>query len=215
MERNVKYGVYTYNGAEERFTFYTNLRAIDKLNFVNRVINVIVGDNYYPSIRDMIFDFNIIDVMTDIDVSHIKNENDAISAIEDFLDETHIVEIVKLNVPELIEELNNAVDLAIEYRTGIHKDTIADSLGRLLNTIEKKVAGIDTESMMNMAQSLSDISGELTVDKFIKAYANSDLFKEKYAQMMVDREKHNEKIDEVGTVTKSVRKNTKKIADVK
>ena len=57
MKRTVKTGVYTYNGAEETFAFYTTLRAIDKINFINAVTNILVGDNYYPVIRDIIFDF--------------------------------------------------------------------------------------------------------------------------------------------------------------
>ena len=215
MKRTVKTGVYTYNGVEETFTFYTTLRAIDKINFINLATNVLVDDNYYSIIRDLIFDFEIVDVMTDVDVSDVRNANDAISAIEDFLDETNIVDIVKANAPELIEELNKAVDDNIEYHTGIHKNPIAESLSHLLNTIDKKVSDIDTDSMMNMAQAISGISGELTADKFIEAYANSDMFKEKYAQMVADKEKHNAKIEIAGEAIKNVRKNNKKTTSVK
>ena len=211
MNRIVKHGVYTYNGAEEAFTFYTTLRTIEKINFITFVTNVVVGDNYYPAVRDMMFDFELIDIMTDIDVSNIKNSVDTVSAIEDFLENTNIVEIIKANAEYgLIEELNKGVDDNIEYRTGIHKNSIAESLSNLLNTIENKVSGIDTDSMMNMAQAISGISGELTADKFIEAYANSDMFKQKYAQMMAGREMHDAKIDAVSVATKNSRKNNKK-----
>lgn len=216
MKRTVKTGVYTYNGVDETFTFYTTLRAVDKLNFINLVTNVLVGDNYYSIIRDLIFDFEIIAVMTDIDVSNIRNAEDAVSAIEDFLESTNIVEIVKANAEDgLIEELNKAVDDNIEYRTGMHKNLIAESLSNLLNILERKVSDIDTDSMMNMAQAISGISGELTVDKFIEAYANSDMFKQKYAQMIADREQHNAKIDAAGSAIKDARKNNKKSTSVK
>ena len=165
MERTVKYGVYTYNGEEKHFSFYTSLRTIEKLNFVNSATNVIVGENYYSILRDMIFDFNLIDVMTDIDVSDIKNAEDAVSAIEDFLQETNIVDIIKANAEYgVIEELNKAIDDNIEYRTGIHKNSVADSFNSLLNTLEKKISDIDTDNLMNIAKSLSGISGELTVN---------------------------------------------------
>ena len=216
MKRTVRTGVYTYNGVEETFTFYTTLRAVDKINFINLVTNVLVGDNYYSIIRDLIFDFEIIDIMTDVDVSNIRNANDAVSAIEDFLENTNIVEIVKANIEDgLIEELNKSVDDNIEYRTGIHKNPIAESLSHLLNTLENKVSDIDTDSMMNMAEIFSGVSGELTADKFIEAYANSDMFKQKYAQMIADREQHNAKIDAAGSVIKDARENNEELTSVK
>ena len=52
------------------------------------------------------------------------------------------------------------------------------SIVRLLNTLDKKVSEVDTDVMMEMSQILSGISGELTVDKMIEAYSNSDLFKQ-------------------------------------
>lgn len=215
MKRTVRTGVYTYNGVEETFTFYTTLRAIDKLNFIAFVTNAVVDSNYYSVIRDIVFDFGLIDVMTDIDVSHIKNSEDAVSAIEDFLDETNIVEIIKANAPDAVAELNKGVNDNIEYRTGIHRNLIAESLSHLLNTLEDKVSGIDTDSMMNAAQALSGIYGELTADKVIAAYANSDVFKQKYAQMVADREERNAKIEDNVVAIKNTRKNTKKVTPIK
>ena len=49
MNINVKSAVYTRIKGEESieipFNFYTNLRAIDKLRFVNNMTNIIVDDN--------------------------------------------------------------------------------------------------------------------------------------------------------------------------
>ena len=174
MIRNTRTGVYTYNGEEVSFNFYTSISAYDKVRFVNTVVNTLVDDNYISVIRNLIFDFEIIDVFTDIDTSNIKD----INAIEQFLEETNIVEIVKANIDSnVIEELNKAVDDNIEYRTGIHKNPISESLSNLLNTLEEKVSGIDTEKMMEMAQIFSNVSGELTADKMLEAYSKSDLFK--------------------------------------
>lgn len=191
MIRNVKMGVYTKNGEESTFNYYSTLRSVDKIKFVNYVTNTLVGDNYNSVIRDIIFDYAIISIMTDIDTSDIDNSNSPINDIEDFLDETNIVEIVNANVPELIEELDKAVDLAIEYKTGIHKSPIAESLSKLLNTINDKVSGIDTEKMMEMAQVLSSMAGELTADKAVDAYFNSDVFKQRQAELLESRSKPN------------------------
>lgn len=187
MNKNFdKMGIYTRNGLEFTFNFHTSLRAIDKMKFVDSVTNLVVGDNYNSIIRNMIFDFNIIRIFTDVDITDITSpeNNDAINMIEDLLDETNIVDIVKTNVDVgLIAELNKAVDDNIEYRTGIHKNPITESLSRLLDTIEHKVSDIDTESMMKMAQSISNVSDELTVDKMLEAYAKSDMFKKRHGEI--------------------------------
>ena len=73
--------------------------------------------------------------------------------------------------------MNKAVDDNIEYITGIHKNPIAESLGSLLNTIEKKFSGIDTESMMKMAEVFGNMGDKLTADKVLDAYIKSGVFK--------------------------------------
>ena len=187
MNRQVKMGVYTKNGEENTFNYYTSLRAVDKVQFVNYIVDTLVGDNYNSVIRDLVFDYAIINIITDFDTSYIDNSENPISDIEDLLNETNIVDIVKVNVPELIDKLNKAVDLAIEYKTGIHKNPIAESLSHLLNTLDKKVSGIDTEKMMEMAQVLSSVSGELNAEKVLEAYSKSEFFKQKYAQLLENK----------------------------
>lgn len=199
MKRIVKTGVYTYNGEEHTFNFYTSLRAVDKLKFVKGVSNSIIEDDYNSVIRHLIFDFMIINTFTDVDISEIENAADSISKIEDFLLETNIVEIVKANAEiGLIEELNNAVDDNIEYRTGIHKNPLTESLSRLLNTIEKKVSGVDTDGMMKMAEVIGSMTGELTPEKIVEAYANSDLFKKRLNEVQEEKKKHNVEVEKIG-----------------
>ena len=215
MNRNVKMGVYTRNGEEVRFNFYTSLRAYDKMRFVQNVTNLVVGEDYNSVIRDMMFDFMIIDIFTDVDITEINNSKDAINMIEQFLDETNIVTIVKANAEAgVIAELEKAVDDNIEYRTGVHKNPIADSISSLLNTIETKLSDIDTDSMMQMAQVISGMSGEMTPERLLEAYSNSDMFKERYAQLLADKERHDAAIEAAGTIKKPV-KNGKKVSPVK
>lgn len=203
MNRNIKMGVYTRNGEEVTFNFYTSLRAVDKIKFVDFVTSYVVGNNYNSVIRDMMFDFTIIDVFTDVDITEINNSDDAINMIEDLLDETNIVDIVKANVEYgVIAELEKAVDDNIEYRTGIHKNPLTESLSSLVNTIERKLDGIDTDAMMQMAQVISGMSGEMTPERMLEAYSQSDMFKERYAQLIADRENHNATIDNVSDFKK-------------
>lgn len=215
MNRNIKTGVYTHNGEEFVFNFYTSLRAYDKMRFVKNVTDLVVGDDYNSVIKDMMFEFMIIDIFTDVDISEINESNDAINMIEQFINETNIVNIVRANVEDgLISELEKAVDDNIEYRTGIHKNPIADSISNLLNTIDTKLAGIDVDSIANMAQVISNMSGEMTYEKMLEVYSKSDMFKERYAQLLADKERHDNVIESTGVIKKST-KNSKKASAVK
>lgn len=189
MSDYVKSGVYMRNGKDFSFNFKTSLRASEKAYFVNAVSELLIDDNYNSILRDLIFDFFIIDVFTNVDTSwayaNEEDENevekiDIIGEMEDLVYETNIVEIVMTNAEiGLIDELRNALDLNIEYRTGIHRNMIEESLSGLINTFERKIADIDFESIMEMSQILGDISDELTADKILEAYAKSDMYRSK------------------------------------
>lgn len=171
-------GVYAKGEESFNFNFYTTLSMSEKVTFINSVVNTVVGDDYNFIVRPMIFDFMIVKMMTDVDTSFANNSNDTIDAIEQFLTETNIVDIVKANMEDsLIDNLNVAVDKAIEYRTGIHPSPIADALASLLSTLEKKVNELDLDDMMNMAQKFAGMTGELTPESIVNAYINSDIHK--------------------------------------
>lgn len=192
MNIEIKSGVYTRNGEDITFNFYTSLSAYNKLNFVNSVVKIVVdndNNDYNYVIKDMIFDYCIVNYFTDVDVSEIDEAENNIDAIEDFLNETNIVEIVKLNVvPGIINELERAVEFNVEYKTGIHINPISSSLSSLLDTIERKVDGIDLEEMMGIAEAMTDISDELTADKLLDAYAKTDIFKKNWENAESDKE---------------------------
>lgn len=175
---NTKTGVYFYNDESFDFGFVTSLSASEKISFINSIVDTVVSNNYYTVIRDMLFDFAIIRTFTDIDTSFVKNSDSMIDTIEQFLDETNIVEIVKANMEfGLFDELNNAVDKAIEFRTGIHPSPLNDALASLLSTLEKKVNEIDLGSAMSMAQKFASMTEELNMDNVVAAYMDSDTHK--------------------------------------
>ena len=189
MNIEIKAGVYTRNGEDVPFNFYTSLSAYNKVRFVDSVVSAIVTDDGYNYvIKDMLFDFWVVNFFTDVDVSEIAEAENNIDAIEDFLDDTNIVDIVKMNVvPGILDELEKAVEFNIEYKTGIHINPISSSLSSLLDTIERKVEDIDFDSMMNIAEAMSGISGELTADKMLDAYAKTDIFKKNWENAAADK----------------------------
>lgn len=191
MMKEMKNGVYTYNNESYSFGFITDLLVSDKAVFVRKVVDTIVSDTNYDSVlRDIIFDFTVITMMTDVDTSFLKvvdekgNVVTDIDMIEDFLLSTNIVEIVKANVfPTLFDELNDAVNKSIQYRTGIHPSPLSDSLSSLLSTLEKKINEVDLDSMIGMAQKFAGMGEDFTMENLVKAYMNSDVHKKNLAEI--------------------------------
>lgn len=200
ITKNVKTGAYTYKNESIPFNFYTELRAVDKIKFINAVCDTLIDTNYYSVIRDLVFDFQIVNVFTDVVVPELQDSPSPISIIEEFLDDTNIVEIVKANVDKkLIAELEKAVDENIEYRTGIHKNTLEDALTSLLHTVEQKINDVDTEGMMEMAMKLNSISDELTPERILQAYSETDMFKNRIYEKEQERQNHNAAIKKAAT----------------
>lgn len=150
MVVETKKGSYTYNGVEYEFEYKTNLKASEKIDFVNLVVNSLVEDGYFSILRNMLFDFELIRAFTNIDVSEIANSVNAIDKIEYFLENTNIVEVIKANISiSLIIELNNCVDDNIQYRTGIKVKTIENALVSILEVLEEKVKKVNVKDLMN------------------------------------------------------------------
>lgn len=179
MMNEMKTGTYFYNDESYGFNFRTNLSVAEKLRFVNSVVDLVVDETRYNSvIRDLIFEFYIVDIMTDIDTKELKDSLAFLNDVEDFLLSTNIVEIVKANAfPTLFDELNDAVDKSIQYLTGIHPSPLSNALSSLLSTLEKKINEVDLDSMMGMAQKFASMTGEFTPDSIVNAYMNSDMHK--------------------------------------
>lgn len=180
MNNEIKTGVYTIDDKDTPFAFYTSLNAYRKSQFVVSVSNILVGDNYNYVIRDLAFDFCIVAIFTDIDTTNVQDADDGITAMEEFVDKFKpVIDIVKANVEDgVFDELHTAIDLNVEYRTGIHVNPIFSSVASFIDTIERKVDGIDLNSMIDLAQSMAGISDELTADKLLDAYAKTNIFKE-------------------------------------
>lgn len=188
----MKIGTYVYNDELYNFNFYTNISIANKLKFVNSVVDLVVTENRYNSvIRDLIFDFYVIDIFTDVDTADLKQSTNFLNDVEQFLEETNIVEIVRASAsPYLFDELNVAVDNSIAYLTGIHFNPLNEAIASLLGTLEKKVNEVDLDSIMGMAQKFAGMTGELTPESIMNAYMNSDVHKknlEKIAETKKDK----------------------------
>lgn len=191
MMKEMKKGVFAYGDESYDFDFKTSLSVSEKQAFVKSVVDSIIDDKSYDVvIKDLIFDFIIISMFTNIDTSFINMKDDdgddvnPVVVIEHFLEETNVADIVKANMEDgLLDELNRAIDLNIQYLTGIHLNPFNEALASLLSTIEKKVANIDLGAMMNMAQKFSSMTEDFTIENAINAYMSSDVHKKNLAEI--------------------------------
>lgn len=199
--KNVMTGAYVKGEKTIDFNFGTDLSTADKQKFVNSVVGLIVDDEkkrYNSVLRDLIFDFYIVDFLTDVDTAELKDSSFFVNDVEQFLEETNIVDIVKANAsPLLFDELNNAVDKSIEYITGIHTNPLGEALAGLVSTLEKKVNEFDMGSMIDMAQKFAGMTGELTPESVVNAYMNSDIHKKNLEEIAESKKDKGEVIDEI------------------
>lgn len=206
MMKNTMNGAYFRNEESFNFNFYTELSVADKMKFVNSVVDLVVDDkNYNSVIRQLIFDFFVIDVFTDIDTSELKLSPHFLDDVEKFLEETNIIDVVKANAaPTLFEELNKAVDKSIEYLTGIHHNILNESLSSLVKTLENKINGIDLDSMANMAKIFTEITDEFTTDNIVNAYMKSDIHKDNLSEIEESKKKMTEFAEDLDKAISSV-----------
>lgn len=185
MIREMKTGTCIKGDEIYNFDFYTDLSVTNKLEFVNSVVSILVDDeNYNYVIRDLIFNFYIIDIFTNVDTLEFKESKSFIDDVEQFLEETNIVDVVKANMEDgLLEELNHAVDLNVEYRTGIHPNYLNEALANLVNTLERKVKDFDLDSVMGLISKFGDMKEEFTMENLVKAYTSTDMFKNNLAEI--------------------------------
>lgn len=185
-----KIGSYEYNGESKTYKFKDSLTTTEKIGFVNSITDsLFVGDNFVYAAKDLFFDYFVIDFFTDIEDFIFATEdengeplNHSIDEIEGFIEETGIANIVIANAEQgVIAELVKAVELNIEYRSGIHSNPIAESLSSLLNTIERKFEAFDEKKAMKAMEVFGNINGEFTPEKMLEAYAKSDMYKKNWA----------------------------------
>ena len=204
--------MYVRNGKNIEFNYHTDLSVSKKIAFVNAVVDTVVGDDYYyPMLRDIMFDFQLVNFFTDVDtgIDFDDDSGELIDEIDAFLSDGNLMDILKVSIDiDVLMELSDSVDKAIEYKTGIHPSPIEDAIASLLDTVERKFSGIDVDSMTGMAKVFGKLQGDITPEKMLEAYAKSDIFKKQHEEVAEKQSKRD------ATMNK-VRENVVKNNDVK
>lgn len=192
-------GIYYDNRLERTVDFeYTReLTAQQKVNFVNNVLEVIFSNDYcYSIIKDEIIDIMLVDTFTNI----LKTDEDfdyKLNAIDEFLSATNVVDIIRENInPHLYEELVDAIDENISYKTGIDRNGISTAVSSLLKTIENKVSDFDVEGLTNTLKQFSDLTNGLSEEKIMDLYTKTDAFKKNYEETMKAKNEEIRKLKE-------------------
>lgn len=184
MSEQIKTGVFVNGEQELEFHYVTKLNTEQKMMFISELSSLVLfGDNYYSFAKDVMFKFMVIRMFTDIDTSFVENNDyeNKINTIDHMVLNTNIYDIVVNDIDSnLIDELYDAFESNIEYKTGIHRNLVEKSLSSLIDTFENIISSVDMDEVVNVGKMLRDVSGELTADKILDAYSKSDMYKENW-----------------------------------
>ena len=181
----IKSGFYSYkkivdDGVEDYtvpFNFETDITLARKAQFSAFVSNFVVKDgNYLPMLKELAFNYGIVEYFTDVDTDNLMIGT--LSDIENFLEGTNVVDIVKANMDtETLKSLMEDVDVNIQYKSGVKQNDIEKSICKLLVTLENKFNDLDVESLTSFAKVIGEMSGELNIDNLMQSYLKSDDYK--------------------------------------
>lgn len=168
---------FEYNGERVDFHYKTEITPTEMAQFVNNVLMVVVGDNYYPFLSDLMFDYELVHWFTDIDIADYTTGERPLDDYAEFFKNTGLSTNMKINVPSDVREaLYSSVMAAIEYKTGMHINLIEASVSKLIDTIDEKIGDMDLVDVSNLSDIVNGLQGELTANKVVEAYKNSKLF---------------------------------------
>lgn len=169
---------FEYNGERVDFHYKTEITPTEMMQFVDNVIVAVVGNNYYPFLLDLVFNYEIIRRFTDIDVDSYVAYPDAFDDCAEFFKKSDLSTNIKIDIPSNVyDALYIAVATAIEYKTGVHSSPIELSVSNLINTIDDKIGSIDFVNMSELSGMINGLRGELNMDKLLDAYGQRKFYK--------------------------------------
>ena len=138
---------------------------------------------------------NVIKNEEEFDLTLIKMDNIVIN--------TTIIDVIYDKVDKnLIQELYDAIEVNIEYKTGIHKDELSTTFSSLLKELNDKVSNLDIENLVSSLGKLGDISNNATLDKILDAYTKTDAYKKNYQKTLRNKNKEIRQLKEKVNETK-------------
>lgn len=200
-------GTYIHNGEQKEFHYSPSATYAEKTTFVKTVIDsVFVDGNYISLLKDVIFNFALVQMFTDIDLP-----SDDIDEFDTFDKETNIVTRLKEALSEtnynLVGTLSSSVDESIEYRKNAPQnvqDDVSTAIVGLIKTIQQKIEdfdlGVSSDEVIGLLENLGN--SDINAENLVNAYLGSDAFKNNVASVVdAKNEQIKELQDKVNNVT--------------
>lgn len=166
-------GQFTYKDETYDVKYADTLTTFEKLQFINNTVSWVVGEDYRPILKKFAYRYSLC-LLSDVDfnqfVSADENGNNIAELIE-FIDSTDLPDIIENSLDiTVVDELKENINLDIEYRTGIHSDSISSAISDLINTLSKKMDELltpDTLDALTKITSMDTVEPKAVVDAFI------------------------------------------------
>lgn len=173
---------------EYEYTYKTDLSLKEKAEFVVLVTNKVVSEHYNKTMYNFVFDLELILMFADIDIEKTvlgvyENADDweYIFALQRFMTKTTVLSEIKDGIrPGLLDELKEAVDCNIEYKTGIQLNRVEDAIMGLIDLLSEKVKSlvIDSDSAKKIVELFPRFVKNTSSQEIINAIASSPEIRE-------------------------------------
>lgn len=185
--------VYTYNGEDVEFQYSSSATYLEQITFVNTVTSVVANEDYMPLLKDIIFNYTLVSMFTDIDVTMFETKGNVdIDTFADFDKQTGVSDFLKSVIDEdIIYSLNDSVDCNIAYKTGIHRDSVSTAIVDLIKVAERKLSAwdgnIDSKEVAKFIEKFN--VSDLNAESVVKTYLNTDIHKNKVSDVVEAKNK--------------------------
>lgn len=190
--------IYKYNNEEIKYSIKPYVSILDRIKIIKDTTRIcIIDDDYFSCLKDVAFNIALINVLTDIDLGDMS-----IDDTEDFIKNTDVITTIKNIVGEnFIKELKQEANYNIEYKTGIHEDSISKCVSDFFKILNEKIR-FDQTKANAILEKLNSLDFEkLDINSLVDSYIKSEEFKNNKAELVdtknVEIRKLKSKIDEL------------------
>lgn len=190
--------IYKYNNEEIKYSIKPYVSILDRIKIIKDTTRIcIIDDDYFSCLKDVAFNIALINVLTDIDLGDMS-----IDDTEDFIKNTDVITTIKNTVGEnFIKELKQEANYNIEYKTGIHEDSISKCVSDFFKILNEKIR-FDQIKANAILEKLNSLDFEkLDINSLVDSYIKSEEFKNNKAELVdtknVEIRKLKSKIDEL------------------
>lgn len=187
--------IYKYNNEEIKYKIKSYVNMSDRIKIIKNTIRLcLIDDDYFSCLKDIAFDIALINVLTDIDLGDMS-----IDDTENFIKNTNVIDSIKNAIGEnFIEKLKQETSYNIEYKTGIHEDSVSKSISNFFKILNEKIH-FDQVKADTILEKLNTLNLEnLDINAIVDAYVKSEEFKSNKSDLI------NSKNEEIRNLTEKI-----------